>query len=256
MIPDWFADLLPNTLTQPVGKYLYRRAIENPYRNVCEIDGRKWTMLAPSKKYSSDTTCHEPPVTKKLLKEFTSDSVFWDVGGHIGYFSVLALKEGGVPAENIHVFEADKSNAKMIEKNMQDGGGDEVNIVNRSVGSSNSEHLSLDKYAEENSSPDIVKIDAGPSSGEKSAIETDIMQGMEHTIENHSPTIFVEVHLFMEDYGNNLKAIQDVLDGNGYEYEYCRNVDRNDSSWVSIEAFDELPTEAKREHDHFMLLCH
>jgi hypothetical protein len=55
---------------------------------------------------------------------------------------------------------------------------------------------------------------------------------MRETISDHSPTIFVE-----------------------YDYDYCRDVDRNDGSWTAIDSLDELPTDAEHEHDHFMLRC-
>lgn len=163
---------------------------------------------------------HEPDLTRMMLATLRPGMVVFDVGAHIGYYSLLAAHLVG-PTGAVHAFEPSPPTFAVLARNT--ARHPTVKAYNVAVYSAPSE-LTLTDYGWLNSSqntvtgagrfgaqpatarrtwtipaialddhvettgavPDLVKIDA-------ESAEYDVLVGLERTIERHHPAISVEV---------------------------------------------------------------
>lgn len=171
---------------------------------------------------------HEPPVTEYLVDYFDSnpDSIFFDIGGGIGYYSVLA-KACSENLTDVYCFESDGEKIDCIEKNKKEFTSGFFEIYNFIV-DDGSRGEKLDEYFD-NIYPDIVKIDVQGQ-------ENEVIKGMEETIEESNPILVVEIH-FPGNYRKRIETIRKVLP-DVYRFKLCMD-HRNPSS--RFKEVDNLP---------------
>lgn len=155
----------------------------------------------------------EPPLTALFVDVVTAGTVVYDVGAHLGYYSMLAAELGA----QVHAFEPARHTLPSLERNV----GHEAAVVHTGLwndrtvlelndfGSRHSavntflsvkdqeldepeatyqvEVTTLDAYAETaRAVPDLVKIDA-------EGAELQVLQGARTTLTSHRPLVTVEV---------------------------------------------------------------
>ena len=171
---------------------------------------------------------HEPVATQLLMDHLTQDSVFIDVGAHLGYFSMLAASK----AKSVYAIEVLEFLIPRIHRNcvanhynnvftIFAAAGDKPGFVsvpkvggpNNKVGSS--EHKSLvpvirlDDYFADVTEPMILKIDT-------EGFEYQVLQGAARILER-KPKMLIEVHRNMKNYGFTVADMYRLLKTYGYE---------------------------------------
>ena len=158
-----------------------------------------------------------------IRRHLSPGAVFYDVGAHIGFFTLCAVRCGA----RVHAFEPAPANAERLRRNaalngaavdvveaaVWDGSAT-VRLVRRSSGSEwriaeerdggwrattpegtaeagdladEVRAVTLDGYASAHERPDLVKIDA-------EGAETEILRGAAALLREHSPVVICEVH--------------------------------------------------------------
>ena len=204
----------------------------------------------------------EPPVTAMLLDRLRPGMVFFDVGAHYGYFTLLASRLVG-PSGRVVAFEPSKSAARLLTRNVGhlDGvvveqvavqgesgtavlsdfglrhsalntvlGGARVPSRERRRLRSNEYEVpavSLDEYsADHNLRPAIVKLDA-------EGAELAILTGMRDVLRSASPLVVLETGDYEGMAAPATSECIDLLDEMGYRpFDYDRGLrphERRDS---------------------------
>lgn len=177
---------------------------------------------------------HEPVASNFLMKTLTAESVFVDVGAHLGYFSILA----GLKAKKVFAIEALEFLIPRIQRNVSANhlanvntilaaAGDKPGFVpmpkvggpGNAVGSKGAENLvpmiRLDDYFQDDLTPDIIKIDT-------EGFEYQVLQGAEQILKRR-PTLLIEVHARMTAYGHDMGELFDLLTDGGYAMALCQH---------------------------------
>lgn len=188
---------------------------------------------------------HEPAFTRRLIDVLDSDSVFYDVGANVGYFTLFA-SEVCVDGE-VHSFEMDNKFIKAINSSLERN-GTAAHLVHKAVSDTSTtlnytdelvpnvsntdegkqvESITLDKYAREHPSPDVMKIDV-------EGFEYEVLQGSVEIFQRKKPKVlFVEVHPDMlESYGHSVTDVLSLLDDYGFSYTKFSN-HRGDTMEIS-----------------------
>jgi FkbM family methyltransferase len=161
---------------------------------------------------------YEPLVENAMVSGLGTGSVFYDVGAHIGIFSLLAARIVG-KSGSVFAFEADPDNAQRIREHARRNGLDQINVIPCAIWSSpgkltfqralpnssrnqgavstdpqiRNEHmteveaLSLDSFSLAHVAPTLIKIDIEGG-------ETTALQGGEATFTSHGPMLICELH--------------------------------------------------------------
>jgi FkbM family methyltransferase len=179
---------------------------------------------------------HEPAFTRRLIDVLDSDSVFYDVGANVGYFTLFA-SEVCVDGE-VHSFEMDKKFIKSINSSLERN-GTVAHLVNKAISDTSNtlkytdglvpnvsdtdegkqvESITLDKYAGEHSPPDVMKIDV-------EGFEYEVLHGSLEVFQAKKPKkLFIEVHPDkLESYGHSVTDILSLLDNHGFNYTKFSN---------------------------------
>jgi FkbM family methyltransferase len=168
---------------------------------------------------------YEPLIEKAIVSGLTPGSVFYDVGAHIGIFSLLAARIVGESGA-VFAFEADPDNADRIKEHAHRNDLDQIHVVpcavwsapgklrfqraslnsSRNQGAVTNDPLirsedtievqavSLDCFSLEHPGPTLIKIDI--EGGEAAAL-----QGSERIFVSYRPMLICEVHdQVAEDY--------------------------------------------------------
>jgi FkbM family methyltransferase len=218
-----------------------------------------------------DGSLHEPVVTRKLLDCLESDSVFFDVGANVGYFSVIASEA----CSDVHSFEIDPRLCSIVESNFEKNGidgrvvnkavsettGDEVSFSPHQSGNPSTNKLStqtdtgvsvttvsLDDYAEKyNVYPDVVKIDVEGAEG-------GVLSGGSRVFGTDVEHIFLEVHPdHIESFGYDLEDIAEYL--SDWDYS-CSLFDAHRSNSDAEDVLRPIDTTGIRSlEENTMLLC-
>jgi FkbM family methyltransferase len=208
-----------------------------------EIDGFDM-FLDPSTKHQIQIIHdeHEPGVTDLLSSRIDDEMTVFDIGAHIGYYTLLSAKT----ANKVVSVEPSPAAHRLLQKNIKCNDFENINVVQNGVfaekgemelnihpgdeqvsnsfanapslqgGSIKVPVTTVDALAEEHGSPNLVKIDV-------EGAELRVLHGMSETlsdnvdliIETHSSTI--ERYDRMGEFGDSLEELIGYLESFGYQ---------------------------------------
>jgi FkbM family methyltransferase len=204
-----------------------------------------WIHLNPRYEMEYLEGGYEAPVERILLLNLRPGTVFYDVGAHIGVFSLIAARNLGALG-SVFVFEPDPLNVRRIKEHASRNQLDSIRIIPKAVCSSvgklrflraslrssmnrgvlvedasaaqestiEVESITLDAFARENALPSLIKIDVEGS-------EAAVLQGSEEIFRSAKPLLVCEIH--------HEQASSDVtrwLLARGYIFEWLENSSR------------------------------
>ncbi|MCX7715971.1 MAG: FkbM family methyltransferase [Endomicrobia bacterium] len=197
-------------------KNIFKRVLYSLLKNVfvpviCgELKGKLWS-LGCGKVFRFITTTYEKPLAE-LFKEYVKEGyVVYDIGAHIGYFSLLSYVLTGTTGK-IYAFEPNKYNLFLLSQHIRvnkcknvvivdKAVSDKVGVVMFSLGNGSGtgrisdkgeyevETTTLDKFVLEdrNEIPDLIKMDV---EGE----ELNVLRGGMKFLSKYRPILFVSTH--------------------------------------------------------------
>lgn len=224
-----------------------------------------------------DGSLHEPVVSRKFLNSIKDETVFFDIGANIGYYTVLASHV----CSDVHAFEMDPRLANIISDHFRGHNKDssDVQVIPAAVGdksgdivsfspsqgenlstnavvsnsdTSNLSHskfqmqtLAIDDYVEQTSiQPGVIKIDV-------EGFEFSVLKGLSNTVKNVS-TLFVEVHPdLMKKYGTDVASVLDRLHTYGFS---CQRFTDHRAVKKPNEALEPIDRETEIS-ENGMLVC-
>lgn len=191
----------------------------------------------------------EEGLTLMILKYVKANTIFFDIGAHIGYFTLLGSRLVGRGGQ-VHSFEPSRQSFKLLQSNIENR--ENVKVNNFAVWSEETEldfkdfgdrysannsffqarideneahkmkaqiykvkTISIDQYVDRfGAVPNFIKIDAESS-------EYQVLKGMDKTMELYRPTIFMEVGDMGVKEARKSKEIVEYIVQRGYTpYEY------------------------------------
>lgn len=165
------------------------------------------------------TGIHENAVQKVLVEHLRSGDVFYDVGAHIGYFSLVAAGLVGTSGE-VEAFEADPVNIELVQENFRKNFLAHARVIPMAVWSSAGrvrftrgselssrnaggvlesspwgfsddlievEAITLDDHVQGHRAPSLVKIDV-------EGAEMHVLNGAQKLLSHYKPLVLCEVH--------------------------------------------------------------
>lgn len=179
--------------------------------------------------YKNDMA-NERKMISYIVEYVDQDTVFYDIGAHLGKYATLiasVIEQGEVVA-----FEAQPeyigkamANASLNELDIvfrhtlvgEDSGPKEIGRLSYKpdlvTGTVSVPQTTIDaEVANGLSPPDVIKLDVDGD-------ETSVIKGMENTIQVHSPTIFIELHVLEGDDPQDTES-WDLLQQHGYSIEF------------------------------------
>lgn len=161
---------------------------------------------------------YEAPVEQVLLSNLRPGAVFFDVGAHLGVFSLIAARNLGVQG-SVFAFEPDPSNVLRITEHIVRNRLDAIRIIPKAVSSADGrlrfqracfqssmnrgvlvedalvadestievESVTLDRIAREHAFPSLIKIDVEGS-------EASVLHGSEEIFRSAKPVLVCEIH--------------------------------------------------------------
>lgn len=157
---------------------------------------------------------YEPQVMAECEKIIGADCTFYDIGAHIGFFSMLAAKKGA----RVFSFEANPDNIARLRQNIAANGFEKVTAVAQAVAETSGylefatfgfslvgsiacaatpsdaviikvPSVSLDHFVYEaaNPPPTLMKIDVEGAEGE-------VLRGAKRLLQQHRPILLIEIH--------------------------------------------------------------
>lgn len=199
--------------------------------------------------YSIQGKCYEPAVTRLIWDMLEEENVFWDIGGSVGYYTVLAAKKIR-DSGNIHVFEPSPTNI-ILEHNIHSFGiNAKLNAFYMCDITGLKKHkISGDYYAKESGVfPDVIKIDI-------EGWEIKALKGMNGNL-CKKPLLFIEVHPIhiANMFHENHKFIFDYLSDIGYSIVQLVNFRNFNWSLKHIRDSSDLPISPPNYN--YMLFCY
>lgn len=201
---------------------------------------------------------HEPVAVELLLDHLTSDSVFVDVGAHLGYFSIIA----GSVAKMVFAIEAQEMMVSRIHRNACANHLRNVHTMLAAAGSapgfaefaksagpgggvnSGAGNLvpvvRLDDYFAGDLMPSLIKIDT-------EGYEMNVLRGCTNILKNKVKLI-IEVHQKMRDFGDDPYEFYDLLAHHGYKVRAVSH--RREGAELS-----ELSREEVAALNNYMVFC-
>ncbi|MEO1000152.1 MAG: FkbM family methyltransferase, partial [Pseudomonadota bacterium] len=194
-----------------------------------------------------------------LMRSLKRDSVFVDVGAHLGYFSVIAASV----AAKVFAIEPLEFLIQRIHRNAMANHRDNVSTIFAAVGETpglvampktgsasssldnESQHfvpmIRLDDYFAGDTLPTHLKIDT-------EGFEYQVLQGARRILESR-PVILMEVHEAMDKFGHTRSDLYHLLaDELGYEVSYARHRARNAK-------FARANVDAMAKFNDMMIIC-
>jgi FkbM family methyltransferase len=185
---------------------------------------------------------YEVSVERILLSNLHPGTVFYDVGAHIGVFSLIAARNLGVQG-SVFAFEPDPSNVRRIEEHVARNQLGTIRIIPKAVSSTDGRQrfqrasfqssmnrgalvedatlaeeatievdcITLDAVARENVLPSLIKVDV-------EGFEAAVLQGSEEIFRAAKPLLVCEIH--------HEQASSDVtrwLFERGYNFQWLEN---------------------------------
>jgi FkbM family methyltransferase len=214
-VPDPVADRLTSTslgarLLRPI---INRCVPSGPTAIVVRSGAAKGIRLFidPGREKFYWTGTHEPHVQQALVSLLKPGMTFWDVGAHIGFFTLLASRLVGRSGQ-VRAFEPMPQTRERLEKSIKLNHVKNVFVQDCALGSTDADSIlhvptsttmstlipqtgdytrytvqcrTLNQIAYEFSIPDVVKIDA-------EGAELDVIRGGLELLSAHHPTLLVE----------------------------------------------------------------
>jgi FkbM family methyltransferase len=172
------------------------------------LQGRRW-VIASGSRFLKGT--YEPVQSEAFQRLINPGSVVFDVGAHVGYYTVLSSDLAG-PRGRVIAFEPLPANLKYLRRHVRMNGCDNVRILTNCVGEGSAiarfddshgtgvGHLasegtlevqvrSLDEMVEsgELPVPQFIKIDV-------EGAELLVLSGAERLLRRHRPTVVLSTH--------------------------------------------------------------
>lgn len=199
-------------------------------------------------RYAGDRL-HEPAVTGRLCDWLDAESVFYDVGTHIGWYATVAAAQ--LDAGAVHAFDLDERALESVETNLSANAGETTTrIVHGAVSDRDGEpvtyapfvsdayspfggadrainrvtaesegaigtapSLTLDGYTTNAPDPDVLKVDV---EGHEAAV----LRGAFDVLSRAKPRLLLAVHPpQLREQGEAPAAVYDLLDELGYTIE-------------------------------------
>ncbi len=209
------------------------------------LKGLKWLIKSGNSSYFLGN--YEPVITEKFEQYINSGDIVYDIGAHVGYYSLIASKKVGNDGY-IYAFEPlprnlsflyrhcsfnDVKNIKVMEAavSFQEG----IRRFAESKDDTAMGHLSnegeievksivIDKLIEkkEIKPANVMKIDV-------EGMEYWVLKGAENLIKTHKPTIFLATHGT-----ENYQRCQELLKELGYELTEISNGNVKNSDFLGI----------------------
>jgi FkbM family methyltransferase len=218
----------PAILLNSIGVQRISRKQDNHYNfSITEGETRNICSLEDLKKY----TRKEYDQTRFLIENIDTDGTFYDIGGYHGYHAILGSLGG-----KVYVFEPDPENIDFIEENMELNSEQDIELVKKPVwneeteiemdlgkkgksrasknGEITKQTIYLDQFAENNRSPDIIKIDV-------EGAEYQVLKGAEKVLDKHRPIIILEAHIGerLQELGGSMEKIESLLEEKDYNID-------------------------------------
>jgi hypothetical protein len=209
-IPDRATEIMKHT---PIERWYNKLRLRSLRDIRFENDGASFSIKLPpgtqmEQKKVSNREQYEPGLTTELMSRMSESEIFYDIGAHFGYTSMIA-REAGINPEHIYAFERSQFRASVYEQNHATAG---AQICRASVGDGTDESgMSLDKFASDNKLPTILKIDVEGD-------ELLVLRGAEVILSSTHPTIYCEVHTGMIQAGTVFDLIE-LLKSYGYSID-------------------------------------
>jgi FkbM family methyltransferase len=201
-----------------------------------------WIHLNPRYEMEYLEGDYEASVERILLSNLRPGTMFYDVGAHIGVFSLIAARNLGVKG-SVFAFEPDPANVRRIKEHVARNQLDAIRIIPKAVSSTDGrlrfqrasfqssmnrgvlledasapqestievESITLDAVAREHALPSLIKIDVEGS-------EAAVLQGSEEIFRSAKPLLVCEIH--------NEQASSDVtrwLLERGYKFQWIES---------------------------------
>lgn len=197
---------------------------------------------------------HEPKVTEIWKEVIEEDMTVVDIGGHLGYYTLLAASEVGIDG-TVHSIEPVERNYKILQRNVELNRYENIETYNQAISkatgqaeifkSDTSNWTTLDsdtakrkpnKYTD-SSLIEVVSFDEFVSNSgitnidvvrmDLEGYETEVIQGMEKTLtEVSSPCyLFIETHNFSDGY----VEMAETLESHGFELVVFTDKDGHES---------------------------
>jgi FkbM family methyltransferase len=210
---------------------------------------------------------YEPAVSKILATLIKSSEVYADVGGNVGFFSILPALFN--PTCKIYYLEMDRTIRPVLIKNLKLNGlsEDRISIINAAVGDGDGDieyvphpysflamlgrestasydltlsakQIVLDRYfLSEGRDPDLIKIDIDGA-------EMSAPRGMSRILKETKPNMLLEVHpAYLPKFGSSASEVFDFLNARSYklfEIEDFRNT--GSPKLIELRNLDHLKT--------------
>ncbi len=185
---------------------------------------------------------HEPLTVKMIADNLNPNSVFFDLGAHLGYFSIVAASI----CKKVECFEVDSKCLPLITKNISINNFDNISINNLAVSNakgsikipktynpkpnlsisesdigalySTVQTIDLDSFCKiSGQSPDLIKIDV-------EGAEFNVLEGMQDILKNGQLKILIEVHPGqLEHFGKSYKDVINMLLDHSYKIIHYKN---------------------------------
>jgi FkbM family methyltransferase len=180
-----------------------------------------WLWIEPYLEEKYLTGCPEPSIQEEILHHLRPGGCFYDVGAHIGYYSLLVARLVGEKGR-VLAFEPDPTNVAVLHKNLSGNDLSEVEVFSCAVWSQSGkvmfqrsgaeraeessrrgtvvsmgkdlssslievEAVTLDIFTQDHPPPTMIKVDVEGAEGE-------VLQGAQKLISQARPIWLFEVH--------------------------------------------------------------
>ncbi len=202
-----------------------------------------WIKLQPYRELGYFQGVPEPGIQEQFRKYLEPGDCFYDVGAHIGFYSLVAARLVGERG-CVVAFEPDSANATVLEENVLKNGFSQVEVVGAAVWSHNGrvvfqryaddhpqvtsrrgavfsgpalnhrtdlpevDSISLDEFAQNHRVPAMIKIDV-------EGAECEVLKGAELLLTEIKPILLCEVH-----YAQTATFLEDELSRKGYSLDW------------------------------------
>ncbi len=187
-------------------------------------------LIEPREEKFYWTGWHERPVQDALTRILRPGDVFWDIGAHIGLYTILGARAIGEDG-HVHAFEPMPANRARLGESLRLSGCTNVTVHPHALAAESGEarlhaaglttmwslvpsdtpdHVvvecrTLDDVMAAVEPPEVLKIDA-------EGLELDILRGGSELLARHQPTVILELH--QEE---DLEQARAILEGNEFQ---------------------------------------